>query len=62
MAEQLVSNPAAHEAVGLFRRAADAARTGEPLIVVCSHPSEVEMLADGFTFYGCARPAIEALA
>ena len=49
------------EAVGLFRNAAAAAATGEPLVVRCSNVVEAMMIADGFTQYGVQRPAIEQL-
>lgn len=44
-----------------FRYAADAARTGEPLIVQCNHPSEAQVMADGYARLGITRPAIEDL-
>lgn len=45
----------------LFDKAADAARTGEPLIVVCVDPLEAVALADGFTQYGVVRPVVDEL-
>lgn len=47
--------------VATFRYAADAARTGEPLIVQCTHPSEAQVMADGYVRLGITRPAIEDL-
>lgn len=49
------------EQIALFTRAADDARRGEPLRVLCEHPDEAHLMADGFVLYGLTRPAIEAL-
>jgi hypothetical protein len=47
--------------VGLFEKALESAEQGEPLIVLCSDPREVEAMADGFVRWGIKRPALEAL-
>lgn len=44
-----------------FEAAAEAARTGEPLIVICDHPDEAIAMADAYIFWGIRRPAVEAL-
>lgn len=49
------------EGIGLFKRAADDARRGEPLRVLCQNAEEAKIMADGFVLYGVTRPAIEAL-
>lgn len=49
------------EAIALFSRAAEDARIGEPMRVICDSPEEAKIFADGFVLYGIARPAIEAL-
>ncbi len=49
------------EAIALFDKAAAAAASGEPLIVVCGHPGEAMLMAEAFTRYGVRRPAVEAL-
>lgn len=48
--------------VALFREAALAAHTGEPLIVQADSVEEVVAMADGFTMFGVRRPALDALA
>lgn len=45
----------------VFEHAAEAAWTGEPLIVQCLHSSEAHVMADGYVRYGVRRPAIEEL-
>ena len=47
--------------VGLWDSAADAARTGEPLIVQCGTAEEARAMADAFVAYGITRPAVEEL-
>lgn len=47
--------------VSTFDGAADAAETGEPLIVVCDNVTEALLLADGYVAWGIRRPAVEAL-
>lgn len=49
------------EARKVFSDAADAARTGEPLIVLCSTPVEARLMAAGYTRYGVAEPVLESL-
>lgn len=48
-------------AAELFRKAAHAAGTGEPLIIVCQTRDEAVAMADGFVMYGVKRPVIEQL-
>lgn len=44
-----------------FASAADAASTGEPLIVHCDDPLEAVLMADGYARFGVQRPAVEEL-
>ena len=44
--------------VGLYDQAADAAANGEPLMVLCNHKQEVELMADLFTRLGIKRPIV----
>jgi hypothetical protein len=44
-----------------FTSAADAARTGEPLIIQCKDPIEAHVMADGYARLGCRRPFVEEL-
>ncbi len=60
-ADRCASERLGSEHVTLFRRAADSARSGEPLLVDCTSPEEAIAMADGFTQYGVRRPAVEAL-
>jgi hypothetical protein len=49
-------------AVNTFLHAAQAAETGEPLIVICEHSAQEGMLmAAGYTQYGVTHPAVEEL-
>ena len=48
-------------AVGGLESAADAAVTGEPLIIECLAPEEAQQMADSFVLLGCTRPAVEEL-
>jgi hypothetical protein len=45
----------------IFDQAAQAASTGEPLIVVCSNPIEAALIAHGYTRFGIRAPVIEGL-
>jgi hypothetical protein len=47
--------------VSTFSLAADAAETGEPLIVHCEDKSEAVAMADGYTMYGVTRPVLDEL-
>lgn len=47
--------------VGGLAFAADAAETGEPLILQCSSPQEAKQMAAKFVRLGCSLPAIEEL-
>ncbi len=48
-------------AVSTFASAAQSAALGEPLIVLCDHPAEAQIMADGYVRYGVRRPAVEEL-
>jgi len=61
LAEQWKGEGIHSEHIALFSRAADDARRGEPLRVICESPDEAQVFADGFVLYGVTRPAIEAL-
>lgn len=47
--------------LSVFECAADAAETGEPLIVECGDPIEAQLMAAGYTQFGVAAPTIETL-
>jgi hypothetical protein len=47
--------------VTLYNRAIEAAESGEPMIVLCDHISEVQTMASLFSTLGVHRPAIESL-
>lgn len=47
--------------VATFEAAADAADTGEPLIVVCEQPAEALVMAELYVRLGLTRPAVEEL-
>ena len=47
--------------VGTYEQAAAAARSGEPLVVVCDKPAEVQQMAALYGSLGIRRPAVEAL-
>lgn len=49
------------EHISLFEAAADAAYTGEPLIVVCHELMEAELMAAAFPKWGVVAPTIEQL-
>lgn len=61
LAERAERRELGAESVSLFRDAADAAATGEPLIVLCEQPLEAVLIAEGFTRYGVVKPAVEEL-
>ncbi len=61
LAERVRAKELGPAAVATFTGAAEAARTGEPLIVHCVHPSEAHVMADGYVRYGVRRPAVEEL-
>lgn len=44
-----------------FDLAADAAETGEPLIVMCERPVEAMLMAAGYSQFGVQAPTIENL-
>lgn len=45
--------------VGLYEKAAESARDGEPLEVGYEHDGEVEMIVSGFVTLGVPRPTVE---
>lgn len=49
------------EAHATFSMAADAARTGEPLIVICSNLIEAALMVAGYVRYGIREPVLEQL-
>lgn len=61
LAERVRHGELGPQHVATFENAADAARTGEPLIVLCEHAEEAHLMADGYARLGVARPAIEEL-
>ncbi len=61
LADRIRARELPAHAVQTFAAAADAATTGEPLIVLCEHPSEAQVMADGYVRFGVRRPAIEDL-
>lgn len=61
IAERIHARELGAEHAALFESAAEAARTGEPLIVQCHDALEAVMIADGFPRWGIVRPAIEEL-
>lgn len=46
---------------GTFELAAQAAATGEPLIVICQTPEEAHIMAAGYARIGCRQVAVEHL-
>lgn len=48
--------------ISLFESAHAAARTGEPLLVVCHDPMEAELMAAAFPQWGVVAPTVEQLA
>lgn len=44
-----------------FALAAEAASTGEPLIVICTTPMEAILMAQGYTRFGVRVPTVESL-
>lgn len=49
------------EAVTTFAAAAEAAETGEPLIVVCESRLEPDLMAAGYVRFGIRRPVLDEL-
>lgn len=47
--------------LSLYDKAIESTEIGEPLVVHCSDPAEVEEMADLFVRLGCKRPAVEQL-
>jgi hypothetical protein len=61
IAQRLEQVPNAHDQITLFKLAAEAAKTGEPMIFICSNALEAELAAAAFPQWGAARPTIETL-
>lgn len=61
LAERVRSMDLSDETLAVFALAAEAARTGEPLIVECESHLEAQMMADGYVRYGVSRPVVEEL-
>lgn len=61
IADRVRAGELGEQHVAVFSGAADAAATGEPLIVVCENHLEAVMMADGYARYGVRRPAVEEL-
>ena len=61
LAERVRLHDLGSQTLAVFENAADAARTGEPLIVLCEHPTEAQVMADGYVRYGVRRPSVEEL-
>jgi hypothetical protein len=61
LAERVRAKELGAQAVATFAGAADAAATGEPLIVLCNDHTEAQVMADGYVRYGVRRPAVEEL-
>lgn len=47
--------------IALYDRAAESAEDGEPLVVHCNDPAEVEQMQAAFVTLGVKRPVIEQL-
>ena len=63
--QDLADRLSQHELPGeasVFHKAALAAESGEPLIVVCTDPMEAVAMAKGYALYGIVEPVIEQLA
>jgi hypothetical protein len=61
IAQRIRAGELGKQHVGLFDKAADAAQTGEPLIVQCTDPVEAIVMADAFPSWGVGRPVVEEL-
>jgi hypothetical protein len=61
LVERMKSEGIDPEHISLFEQAAEAARTGEPLIVICAEPMEAELMAAAFPAWGIVKPNIEQL-
>ncbi len=59
IAARLESGELRGPALTTFDLAADAAETGEPLIVVCKTPLEAVMMAAGYSQFGVTPPTLE---
>jgi hypothetical protein len=61
LADRLIQHELPGEA-SVFVKAALAAESGEPLIIVCVKPIEAILIAKGYANYGITEPVIEQLA
>jgi hypothetical protein len=62
LADRVRAGDLDQQAVNTFEHAAQAAETGEPLIVVCEHSAqEALLMAAGYAQYGVTHPAVEEL-
>lgn len=61
VARQIKGGQRRGETVGGLDHAAEAAETGEPLIVHCESAQEVKQMAARFVRLGCSMPAIDEL-
>jgi hypothetical protein len=62
LADRVRAGDLGRQAATTFEYAAQAAETGEPLIVLCEHSAEEAVLmAAGYTQFGVTHPAIEEL-
>lgn len=62
LVQRMKSEGIDRESISLFESAQLAAQTGEPLIVVCHDPMEVELMAAAFPRWGVVAPTMERLA
>jgi hypothetical protein len=62
LADRVRAGDLGRQAVATFEHAAQAAETGEPLIVLCEHSAdEAVLMAAGYTQYGVTHPAVDEL-
>lgn len=61
IADRMKSENIDTEHVTLFEQAAEAARTGEPLEVICGDPIEAVLMARAFPDWGVVEPTVETL-
>jgi hypothetical protein len=62
LADRVRAGDLGQQAVNTFAHAAEAAESGEPLIVICEHNAdEALLMAAGYAQYGVTHPAVEEL-
>lgn len=61
LARRVATKDLGGEAHDVFKLAADAARTGEPLVLQCVDVQEAMITAAGYARFGVRPPAIEQL-